>query len=113
MPKNSCTIVVSAISSEDVIKKAFDMGAKYYMVKPYQNDVLYRRIWDVLSLRGATQTAGIVIKGEGKPGTARCRPVFKNRRTAASQRIPVFEGSREDDCGRQDDYIQYYKTPVS
>ena len=64
MPKIPDTIVVSAISSEDVIKKAFDMGAKYYMVKPYQNDVLYRRIWDVLSLRGATQTAGIVIKGK-------------------------------------------------
>lgn len=62
MPKIPDTIVVSAISSEDVIKKAFEMGAKYYMVKPYQNDVLYRRIWDVLSLRSATQPAGIVIK---------------------------------------------------
>lgn len=43
-------IVVSAIGSEDVIRQSFRMGAKYYMVKPYQTDVLYRRIWDVVRL---------------------------------------------------------------
>ena len=44
------TIIVSAISSEDVIRRSFKMGAKYYMIKPYQKDVLYRRIWDVVRL---------------------------------------------------------------
>ena len=43
-------IVVSAISSEDVIKRSFQMGAKYYMIKPYQKEVLYRRMWDVIRL---------------------------------------------------------------
>ncbi len=59
------TIVVSAISNEKVIKKAFDMGAKYYMIKPYQNDILYRRIWDVIKLHEEAVPAGVVIKGKG------------------------------------------------
>jgi two-component system response regulator (stage 0 sporulation protein A) len=41
-------IVISAINSEGAIKKAFDMGAKYYMVKPCENEVLYKRIVDVI-----------------------------------------------------------------
>lgn len=48
--KGPDTIIVSAISNEDVIKQSFRRGAKYYMVKPYQADILYRRIWDVARL---------------------------------------------------------------
>jgi len=43
-------IVVSAINNENAIKKAFDMGAKYYMVKPYENEIMYQRIIDVTQL---------------------------------------------------------------
>lgn len=58
------TIIVSAISSEDVIKKSFHMGAKYYMIKPYQKDTLYRRMWDVLRLReGEPSGTGMVAGG--------------------------------------------------
>lgn len=60
------TIIVSAISSEDVIKKSFHMGAKYYMIKPYRKDVLYRRIWDVLRLREEEETG----EGESVRGAA-------------------------------------------
>ncbi len=45
-------IVTSAINNEGAIKKAFDMGAKYYMVKPYENEVLYDRIVDVMEFEG-------------------------------------------------------------
>ncbi len=40
-------IVTSAIAHDSAIKKAFDMGAKYYMIKPYENEIVYRRICDV------------------------------------------------------------------
>ncbi len=43
-------IVTSAIDTEMAIKKAFEMGAKYYMIKPYENEIMYRRILDVLDL---------------------------------------------------------------
>ena len=37
-------IVTSAIGQEDFIRRAIDFGAKYYMVKPYDMDVLVKRI---------------------------------------------------------------------
>ena len=37
-------IVTSAIGQEDFIRRAIDLGAKYYMVKPYDMDVLVKRL---------------------------------------------------------------------
>lgn len=45
------TIVVSAVGSEKMIKLACDLGAKYYMVKPFNKDILYRRIQDMFGNR--------------------------------------------------------------
>lgn len=46
--KNPAVIVTSAISHERAIKRAFDLGARYYMIKPYKNEIIYNRIFDVL-----------------------------------------------------------------
>lgn len=43
-------IVTSAISHEKAIKKALHMGASYYMVKPCENEIVYRRIVDILGM---------------------------------------------------------------
>ena len=48
MPK---TIVLSALGSEPLIGRALDLGADYYMVKPFDPDVLYKRIQDMFSMR--------------------------------------------------------------
>lgn len=37
-------ICLSAVGHEDIIKKAIDLGAKYYMVKPFDLDMLVKRI---------------------------------------------------------------------
>lgn len=63
-------IVVSAVSSEDVIRKSFAMGAKYYMMKPLQKEILYQRIWDVLRLCG----------GEEQPAQTESFPKENSRR---------------------------------
>lgn len=55
-------IVVSAINSEEVIRKCFSMGAKYYMIKPFQEEIVYRRIWDVMRMgRPDVQTGGSFV----------------------------------------------------
>ena len=59
------SIVVSAVSSEDVIRKAFSKGAKYYMVKPFQKEILYRRIWDVLRLCSGEEAQAEAAGGAG------------------------------------------------
>ncbi|MEG1473708.1 MAG: sporulation initiation factor Spo0A C-terminal domain-containing protein [Christensenella sp.] len=59
-------IVVSAISSEPIIRRAFSMGVKYYMIKPYKSDVLYQRICDVIHFDEEKLPKGeIIYKGKG------------------------------------------------
>ncbi|MGE5496422.1 MAG: sporulation transcription factor Spo0A [Burkholderiales bacterium] len=45
------TIVVSAVGNEKMVKMACDLGAKYYMIKPVNKDILYRRIQDMFGHR--------------------------------------------------------------
>ncbi len=51
--KKPDVIVTSAIGHEKAVKRAFDMGAKYYMIKPYENEIMYRRICDVREVESA------------------------------------------------------------
>lgn len=51
-------IVVSAISQEIVTEKAFELGAAYYILKPFDNDALLSRIRQIKrSLKGKFITA--------------------------------------------------------
>ena len=45
--KQPKVIVISALSGDGFIQKAFNMGADYYMVKPFNMDMLEARIMDV------------------------------------------------------------------
>ena len=46
--KNIKVIVLSSLSSDAFIQKAMKLGASYYMIKPYNSDVLTKRIKEVL-----------------------------------------------------------------
>lgn len=48
------TIVVSAVGNEKLIKMACDLGARYYMIKPFNKDILYKRIQDMFDSRVIT-----------------------------------------------------------
>lgn len=50
LSKRPHIIVTSALAHEHAVKKAFGMGAKYYLIKPYENEIMYRRITDVLEI---------------------------------------------------------------
>lgn len=40
-------IVITALRNEDIIRRACNMGAKYYMIKPADPETIYRRIMDL------------------------------------------------------------------
>ncbi|MBQ9949483.1 MAG: sporulation transcription factor Spo0A [Clostridia bacterium] len=40
-------IVLSALRSEDIIRRACAMGAKYYMIKPAEAETVYKRLLDL------------------------------------------------------------------
>ncbi len=54
-------IMMSACSEEAIIKKAFALGAKYYVIKPFNYNVLYKRIFDVLAYE-AEENKGVVYE---------------------------------------------------
>lgn len=54
------TIVLSAVGSEGVITRALDLGAKYYMVKPFDMDLVYKRLLDLFSMREVTGSKKVV-----------------------------------------------------
>ena len=46
-PYKSKTIIISSTKSDNVISRAFNFGADYVMVKPYDINALKRRIFDM------------------------------------------------------------------
>lgn len=45
------TIVLSALGNEELIARTLELGAKYYMVKPFDMDLLHKRLLDLFNLR--------------------------------------------------------------
>jgi len=43
-------IILSAIGHEALIKKACGLGAKYFMVKPFDYEILYKRLLDMFNM---------------------------------------------------------------
>jgi len=39
-----CCVILTAVSHEDVTRKAIALGARFYFLKPFDNDALFRRI---------------------------------------------------------------------
>lgn len=44
-------IVLTALARDDFIQRAINLGARYYMVKPFDYNMLYKRILEVAGLR--------------------------------------------------------------
>lgn len=47
--KKTKYLIVSSLNDDYFIKKAFSLGAKYYLVKPFSNNVLKERIIDIVN----------------------------------------------------------------
>ena len=47
LKKRPAFIVISAIGQENITENAFSLGAMYYIMKPFENDMILRRIHQV------------------------------------------------------------------
>ncbi len=45
------TIVLSAMGQENTVVRAMNLGAKYFMLKPFDMDLLYKRVLDLFDMR--------------------------------------------------------------
>ena len=54
------TIVLSALGSEALITRALELGAKYYMVKPFHMELVYKRLLDLFHMRQVTGSKKLV-----------------------------------------------------
>ncbi|MDL2225458.1 sporulation transcription factor Spo0A [Eubacteriales bacterium OttesenSCG-928-M02] len=58
-------VVISALGNEEVVYRACNMGAKYYMVKPFNMESLYKRTMELAGLKGSREKSGTVIQVSG------------------------------------------------
>lgn len=62
LDKEPALIIISSIGQEYITKKAFDLGAVYYYVKPFNNDALVDKIRSVRDERKVTRKSRISNK---------------------------------------------------
>ena len=58
-------IVTSALGNEEVVFKTCSMGAKYYMVKPFNMDSVYKRTMELAGLRSNRTKQGTIVQASG------------------------------------------------
>lgn len=56
LKKRPVFIVVSAVGQERITEDAFNLGAYYYILKPFDNEILLERIKDIKSVSGGRRT---------------------------------------------------------
>ncbi|WP_317853874.1 sporulation transcription factor Spo0A [Chakrabartyella piscis] len=56
------TIILSALSQEKVVQKALELGASYYMVKPFDTDALTERIRHLMQEKPAVKSASSFLQ---------------------------------------------------
>lgn len=59
---NVKTVIVSALSQEGFIQKAIQLGASYYMVKPYNPDLLLKRIKEIENHNFFVSTSSLPVE---------------------------------------------------
>ena len=70
-------IALTALCREDFISRAMEMGASYYMVKPFDFELLYRRVVEVASQRrGEPAPSAALAAGPGKSLEERTATLF-------------------------------------
>ena len=57
-------ILLTTIGSESVIETAFMMGASYYMLKPFDNQILKRRMKQILMTEATAEEERVLELGE-------------------------------------------------
>lgn len=77
LPSYPRTVVLSAVGQETITQKAISMGAEYYIVKPFNFDILLKRIY---------QLSGHDKGAEGKMNYARA---ISSRRDASHEELLV------------------------
>ena len=70
-------IALTALCREDFISRAMEMGASYYMVKPFDFELLYRRVVEVANQRrGEPAPSAALAAGPGKSLEERTATLF-------------------------------------
>lgn len=75
LKKAPSVICLSAVGQEEIIKKAIQLGAKYYMIKPFDLDMMLRRIREVAG-RGSGRPAVRIQEDRGQNIEERITNIF-------------------------------------
>ena len=93
-------IVLTGLARDDFIMRAIQLGASYYMVKPFDMELLHERILEVAREQGASILAPSAPAEPAEEsvdevgGRADHEPVSDAGHPGAHQGLPVFAGGR-------------------
>ncbi len=59
-------IVISAIGQEGITEDAFNLGAHYYIMKPFDNDMVLNRVRSIKNYLGVTNTRAFISNSNDK-----------------------------------------------
>jgi two-component system response regulator (stage 0 sporulation protein A) len=66
MNKRPICIMLSAVGQDNIIQKAIELGAEYYVVKPFDIDLLIKRVRDIKLYRPDKGETSLMVR-ENKP----------------------------------------------
>jgi len=68
-------VMLSAVAQEKITQRAIDLGAEYYIVKPFDMDMLTKRIRQLMSKKNAGAKGSLIVKpgGLGNPYSLEAR----------------------------------------
>ncbi len=67
--KMPAVIMLSALSNDEVVMKAMQLGARYFMVKPFEGEQLIRRVREIMSMEeGAMPMTSEIVSPLPSPG---------------------------------------------
>lgn len=62
LKKNPLIIIMSAIEKIEITKKAMQLGAQYYILKPFKTEILVKRIQDFLEMEQKNDITKEILK---------------------------------------------------
>ena len=97
------TIVLSAVGQEPITQKAISLGAEYYIVKPFNLDVLMKRINQLAGVYDdAVRQSNFDRRQRGRGKEARDRDNkhnSRNRRACPYKGVSLSPGCHNHGCG--------------
>ena len=123
LEKSPLVIILSAVGQDKITQKAISLGAQYYIVKPFDINVLIKRMKELKNYQPTQFKGGFItreikaqyidIAPDKKKNQENLEALVTNWSTSSHKRIPILKRSNNDGNKRYRCNQSNYKTTLS